>query len=55
MLRDGEWAEVSFELKDEHRMLRVLSHSPGGTWLLQLSDSVSAYDGSEVLYLRQEP
>ncbi|MBR4655602.1 MAG: hypothetical protein IKO68_03265 [Oscillospiraceae bacterium] len=54
-LRDGEWAEVSFELKDEHRMLRVLSHSPGGTWLLQLSDSVNAYDGSEVLYLRQEP
>ena len=54
VLQDGEFTNFPFEPKDGHRMLRAVSRALGGTWLLQLSDSVNAYDGSEVLYLWQE-
>lgn len=53
VLQEGECRDLPFEPKDAHRMLRALSHAPGGTWLLQLSDSGKTYDGSEVLYLWQ--
>lgn len=53
-LQDGAFTDLSIEPKDGHRMLRALSHAPGGVWLLRLSDSDKAYAASEVLYLWQE-
>ena len=55
VLQGGECKEFPFKPGDEHNLLRALSHAPGGTWLLQLSDSAKTYAGSQVLYLWQEP
>ncbi len=54
-LQDGEFCEVEFQPADSHTLLQGVSRSPGGTWLLNLTDVFSASEGTSVLYLWKEP
>ena len=53
-LQDGAFAKLPLAPKDEHRLLRSLSHSPGGNWLAELTDSPKSFGASRVLYFWQE-
>ena len=51
LLRNGKPEPLPLEAKDAHRLLQSLSHSPGGTWLAELTDSPKRYEADAVLYL----
>lgn len=54
LLRAGKAVSLPLEAKDAHRLLQGLSHSLGGTWLAELTDSPKRFEASAALYLWQD-
>ena len=53
ILKDGAFAKLPLAPMDGHRLLRALSHAPGGSWLAELTDSPKSFGADRVLYFWQ--
>ena len=51
---DGTLVNLDFKPEDSHKLIREVSHSSGGTWLIMTSDGYHMWDSSFVLYLWTE-
>lgn len=54
-LNGGEIGKLSFVPPDARKMIRDVSHSPAGTWLVKISGSLPRDPGTDALVLWQEP
>lgn len=51
---EGETIKISFYPTDSHKLIREVSHSAEGTWLVKTADAFSAQDSTYMLYLWTE-
>ena len=55
VLGDGAFEKLPLAPQEAHPLLRGLSHSPGGSWLAELTDSPRSFGATRVLCFWQEP
>ena len=52
---DGKLVKLDFSPSDSHKLIKEVSHSSAGTWLIRTSDGFSMQNSTFVLYFWSEP